>query len=192
MTRHILIIFSSAYGQTAKIASRLQLILADDGLSVTAVNADTVPSGFDLTGFDGVVVGSSVIVGKHRKPIAQFVKRHAEALNRLPSAFYSVSGSAGSTDPRQQSDARLLMEKFLVGNGWNPDLTTTMGGALAYTRYSPFIRWIIRRIARKQGGPIDTTRDHELTNWEHVEDFAHRFARVVAPGAVPVASAPAD
>jgi menaquinone-dependent protoporphyrinogen oxidase len=73
------------------------------------------------------------------------------------------------------------MEQFLKATGWSPDLVTTVGGALSYTQYPPLMRWIMKRIARKEGGPTDTTRDHELTNWQHVDDFARRFARLAAP-----------
>jgi menaquinone-dependent protoporphyrinogen oxidase len=39
----------------------------------------------------------------------------------------------------------------------------------------------MKRIARAEGGPTDTSRDHELTNWEDVDEFAERFARLAAP-----------
>jgi menaquinone-dependent protoporphyrinogen oxidase len=187
MTCQILIVFGSAYGQTAKIASRINELLATGGLSVTLINADVARS-VDLTEFDGVIVGSSVITGKHRRSVRRFVESHLETLNRLPSAFFSVSGSAGSADAGQQARARSVMEQFLSATGWSPDLMTTFGGALAYTQYSPLIRWIMKRIARAEGGPTDTSRDHELTNWEDVDEFAQRFARVAAP----VLSAPAN
>jgi menaquinone-dependent protoporphyrinogen oxidase len=180
MTRNILIVFGSAYGQTTKIASHIQDILMAEGLNVTLLNADFAPL-LDLAGVDGVIVGSSVILGRHRKSVKRFVKSHLVTLNRIPSAFFSVSGSAGSLHAAQQSRALSLMEQFLKATGWSPDLVTTVGGALAYTRYAPLIRWIMKRIARKEGGPTDTTRDHELTNWAHVDGFAQRFARLAAP-----------
>ena len=180
MTRRILIVFGSAYGQTTKIASHIQDTLIAAGLNVTLLNADVARS-IDLDGVDGVVVGSSVIIGKHRKSVKRFVESQVETLNGIASAFFSVSGSAGSVQASQQSQARALMEQFLNATGWRPDLMTTFGGALAYTQYSPLIRWIMKRIARTEGGPTDTTRDHELTNWAHVDAFAQRFARLVTP-----------
>jgi hypothetical protein len=34
----------------------------------------------------------------------------------------------------------------------------------------------MKRIAKKEGGPIDTARDHELTDWDAVARFATRMA----------------
>jgi menaquinone-dependent protoporphyrinogen oxidase len=186
MTRHILIVYGSRYGQTAKIASHMRGVLEHDGVIVKLLNADAIGRSFDLSGFDAVVVGSSVIGGKHRKSVAGFIKAHADTLNRVPSAFFSVSGSAASVDPRQQFEARVLMERFLVAADWNPDLMTTFGGALLYTRYFPLLRWVMKRIARKYGEPTDTTRDHEMTDWVRVDDFAHRFANIAVPETTPV------
>jgi menaquinone-dependent protoporphyrinogen oxidase len=50
---------------------------------------------------------------------------------------------------------------------------------MAYTKYSPFLRWMMRRIAAGQGGPTDTTRDHEMTDWAQVRRFAEAFAAAV-------------
>jgi menaquinone-dependent protoporphyrinogen oxidase len=187
MTHHILIVYGSRYGQTAKIASHLEDVLVSDGLNVTLVNADTMTRAIDVAEYDAIVVGSSVIGGKHRRSVARFVRRNVERLNRVPTAFFSVSGSAGSADPHRQDEARGVMEQFLTDAAWNPDLKTTFAGALLYTRYSLILRWVMKRIARKEGAPTDTTRDHEMTDWERVGDFAHRFARIVSP--VPAAGA---
>jgi menaquinone-dependent protoporphyrinogen oxidase len=35
----------------------------------------------------------------------------------------------------------------------------------------------MKRISRSKGGPIDTTRDHELTDWEAVDRFGVELAR---------------
>ena len=34
----------------------------------------------------------------------------------------------------------------------------------------------MKRIARKQGAPTDTTRDYEFTNWERIDRLAASFA----------------
>ena len=49
------------------------------------------------------------------------------------------------------------------------------GGALAYSRYGRFTRWIIRRIARSKNLGTDTSRDYEYTDWRAVDAFARHF-----------------
>lgn len=187
MTRHVLVVYGSRYGQTAKIASRLEDVLLADGLRATLANADRMTRAFHLGDFDAVIVGSSVIGGKHRRSVAHFLRKNIETLSRVHTAFFSVSGSAGSSDARQQAEARALMEQFLAGIGWKPDITATFAGALAYSQYSFFVRWVMKRIARKEGAPTDTTHDYEMTDWEQVEDFAHQFARLISPAPTLVA-----
>ncbi len=36
---------------------------------------------------------------------------------------------------------------------------------------------MMRRIAQKEGGPIDTSRDHELTDWTVVSSLAADIVR---------------
>jgi menaquinone-dependent protoporphyrinogen oxidase len=185
MSEHrILIVYGTTYGQTAKIASRMRAVLLGDGFDITLAAADGIDPAIDLEQYQGVMVGGSLIRGKHQRSITRFVTRHLSTINRVPSAFFSVSSSAASTEPRGQADARRAMNAFLTETGWQPDKLTTLAGTLAYTKYSPILRWIMKRISRANGGPTDTSRDHELTDWAGVEEFAHSFGRVVAPVAL--------
>ena len=55
-----------------------------------------------------------------------------------------------------------------------------MAGRLAYTQYGFLTRFIMKWIARRQGGPTDTTRDYEFTNWDNVTRLADTVVRMVA------------
>jgi menaquinone-dependent protoporphyrinogen oxidase len=180
-TRRILIVYGTRYGQTAKVAEHMRAILTADGFDVTVADAAAPSTDPDLAHFDGVLVGGSVIRGRHQRAIRRFVIRHLARLNVLPSAFFSVSGSAGSAEPRGPADARAALQRFLTETHWDPDMMTTVAGAIAYTKYPLLLRWVLREISRRAGGPTDMSRDHELTDWEQVAEFAHRFGHIVAP-----------
>ena len=51
-----------------------------------------------------------------------------------------------------------------------------MGGRLAYTQYGILTRFIMRGIAAKSGGPTDTSRDYEMTDWTQVRNLARDLA----------------
>ena len=53
-------------------------------------------------------------------------------------------------------------------------------GALLYTRYGWVKRHLMRAIARHEGGDVDTSRDHDYTDWDAVEHFAGDVAAMVA------------
>jgi menaquinone-dependent protoporphyrinogen oxidase len=180
-TRRILIIYGTRYGQTAKIAEHLRATLADDGFDVTVADAAAAHTNVDPELYDGILVGGSLIGGHHQRSIHRFVVHHVSRLNAMPSAFFSVSGAAASSEPRGPADARAAIQRFLKDTRWDPDMVAPIAGAMAYTRYPLLMRWVLREISRRSGGPTDTSRDHEFTDWEQVTAFAHRFGRVLAP-----------
>ena len=56
-----------------------------------------------------------------------------------------------------------------------------VAGALLYSTYGLFTRWVMRRIAARRGGPTDTPRDHELTDWDGLAKFIDTL--IAAPSA---------
>ena len=99
----------------------------------------------------------------------------------MPSAFYSVSGSAASSDLSSQADALRFLDEFLAVTRWHPTRTASFAGAISFTRYGRFRRWFMKRVAEQAGISTDTTRDHEFTDWNAVERFAADFSNLVAP-----------
>ena len=182
--RRILILYGTTYGQTARIARRIADTYTAWGEDVTRANVEELRTPIDVRAYDGVIIASSVIRAKHQRGVREFVRQHASALNNMPTAFFSVSGSAASPDERGRAEARRCVEKFLEQTRWRPAMTEMLGGAIAYTKYGVILRWIMKQIAKQNGGPTDTSRDHELTNWTQVENFAARFqARLAWPSA---------
>lgn len=172
---HILIVYGSSYGQTAKISERMGRLLTELGHDVTLMRGDRRPWDIGIDAYDGVIVGASVIGGKHQGYIEQFVRQHRDALNAMPSAFFSVSGSAASPEASGQAEARRCLDAFLKKTGWRASRTATIAGAMAYTKYGPLLRFLIRMVARRRGGPTGTSRDHEYTDWVQVERFVTEF-----------------
>jgi menaquinone-dependent protoporphyrinogen oxidase len=176
----ILAIYGTSYGHTERVVQRMVSILTGSGHTVTRMQGDLPPPAPSVASYDAYLVAASVLFGRHQRYMRDFVRRHADLLNAAPSAFVSVSGAAGGSSPAEQGQAQAYIEAFLRQTRWNPRLTTSVGGVMAYTRYGPILRWVIQRISRRKGGPTDTSRDHETTDWAAVEEFARRFAAVVS------------
>jgi menaquinone-dependent protoporphyrinogen oxidase len=141
---------------------------------------DNLPKDLRLDDYDAVVVAASIIRGRHQRYIREFARRHHEHLNRMRSAFVSVSGSAQGSWER----ARRYIHEFVQQTGWNPRFPASFAGCMAYTRYGRVLRWITKLVSKRRGGPTDTSRDHEFTDWQAVERYAELLA-----GAVPSSSA---
>jgi menaquinone-dependent protoporphyrinogen oxidase len=172
----ILALYGTRFGQAEAVLRRVVRRLSTAGHSVTLVNARTIPESLRLDHFDGVVVAASIIMGRHPSHIRAWARSHAAALSRLPGAFISVSGTSPESRPEWRKGAEEYVARFAVQTGWHPRWTAVFGGALCYTRYDPVTRWIMKRIAAKEGGPTDTSRDHELTDWDAVDRFAEKLA----------------
>ena len=179
MPRRFLIVYATSYGQTARIAGRMADLLMASGEAVTLVNACNHPRDFHAGEFDGVIVGGSIIGGRHHRALVRFVRAHRVLLNAIPSAFFSVSGSAASPLETERAKARQLVDQFLDTAGWQPVRTETIGGAMSYTKYNPFLRWFVKRASKAAGGPTDSSRDFEMTDWSQVERFVEAFAETV-------------
>lgn len=169
----VLITYGTTEGQTAKIAEVIADVMHDHGhdpqtVDITGLD-DTVPDGYDA-----LIVGASIHMGKHDKHVVDFVRRNLETLERLPSAFFSVSLAAhGDTQ-----EAQGYVEEFAEETGWHPDKTAMFGGALLYTHYGFIKRHMMKKIARDKPGHLgtDTSRDYVYTEWDAVKRFAEHFA----------------
>jgi menaquinone-dependent protoporphyrinogen oxidase len=171
----VLIAYGTNEGQTAKIAEYLADTLRGNGCVADPVDIKHSPAPH-LENYDAVIVGASIRLGKHQRYVRDFVKQNRPALERLPTAFFSVSLSAhDQTEAAGKEIVRCLAE-FAQQTGWRPGKVGIFAGALLYTRYGFITRWIMRKIARDKGSPdLDTSRDYVYTDWENVKRFAEEF-----------------
>ena len=175
------VFYATRDGHTRKIAEYLASHLCARGLDSVALNVDSPEArSSDWASVRGVVVGSPIYIGKHQKTAAEFVRAHRAQLNERPSAFFSVSLSAGSRNAAEVKAAQDLARGFIEDTGWYADEVACFAGCLAYTKYGFIKRTMLRWIAKKEGGSTDTSRDHEYTDWTKVDELAGRIAAIVA------------
>jgi menaquinone-dependent protoporphyrinogen oxidase len=166
----VLVVFESKYGQSSKIAEHIGEAARDRGHAARVVHVEDLGN-TDVTQYDAVAVVAAVYMSKHPRSVTAFVRAHARDLAACRrSAFFSVSNSAASRDPVVQKQARSLAEALPARLGWRPHVVALTGGAIAYPRYGFLTRFIMRRIARSNGGPTDLSRVHELTDWAKLDD----------------------
>lgn len=175
------VLFASSEGQTALIAIRLAAVLHyEHGLDSQAIDVSTPEAqSIDWSRVRGALVGASLHAGRHQKSAARFVHAHAADLNAVPSAFFSVSLSAASNHRHEVEEAERIARAFPAAHGWRPSIVLSVAGRLAYREYNFLTRYVIKRIAKKEGGPTDTSRDHELTNWADVEHLGREMAAAI-------------
>jgi menaquinone-dependent protoporphyrinogen oxidase len=126
MTR-VLITYGSRHGSTrevaAAIAARLRSAGQDVDLLPAKAAAETGP-----TGYDCVVVGGSLYMGRWHRDSCEFVRRHREAFVALPLAVFALGPR--TLEARDVADSREQLDRALVNLGVEPTLATIFGGAV--------------------------------------------------------------
>jgi menaquinone-dependent protoporphyrinogen oxidase len=181
MSTRILVAYHSEEGQTAKVAERIASKLISEGATVDTATTESGPS---PAGYDGVVVGDSIHVGRHSRSLRRWLTRHADTLDTTPTALFQVSLTSAHDDADDASEAHELVQRLLDGTGLDPDIVGLFAGALAYTRYGWLKRRMMQKIAGEGGDPTDTSIDHEFTDWDAVDHFATDALAVIegSPG----------
>ena len=183
----ILAIYGTMYGHTEKVVRRMAQVWTARGHDVTVYHATALPREVPLNAYDACVVAASVRYGRHQASVRDVVRGWATRLNAMPSAFVSVCGAMGGSSVEGARRAVHYVEGFLRETGWCPSHVISVAGALVYTRYGLFTRWVMRFISKRTGRPTDTRRDYEFTDWDAVEAFAERFAAALQREAVSLA-----
>ena len=171
------IVYGTTEGQTAKIAEVMAQVIRAHGHDVAAVDVKQARDGLG-DGYDGVIVGASIHMGKHDKRVVEFVQHNRELLERRHSGFFSVSLAAHG----DLAEAEGYLEQFERETGWRPATVALFGGALLYTHYGFIKRRLMKKIATDKPGQLgtDTSRDYVYTEWDAVRGFAEDFLSLLS------------
>ncbi len=176
--KRVLILCSSTDGHTREICDRLQCILQDGGDSVELRMIEDALS-CDPADFELAVVGARIRYGKTDPRVIEYANRHAQALNAMPSAFFSVNLVARKPQKCQPA-TNPYVQTFLRRVAWRPSMLNVFAGKLDYPRYGLMDRMIIRLIMWLTKGPTGLETVKDFTDWQSVEAFGR------ALGAMPV------
>ncbi len=163
----LLIAYGTTEGQTRKICEFLRDEAQQAGHWVSI--ADTTGPQLRPSGFDAAIIAASVHYGNYQASVEHYVTDNHELLNHIPSTFLSVSLTAASDEPESWKELNNITESFLDRTHWNPDVVEQVAGALLYSKYNFFKKFIMRLIAQRSGGGTDTSEDYEYTDWDQVK-----------------------
>jgi menaquinone-dependent protoporphyrinogen oxidase len=173
---NILIIYSTTDGHTRSICDRLRQVIEEQQHSVT-VSWMTENPDIELDGFDTVVIGASIRYGKHQPQVFDFIRKNRATLESKPSAFFSVNVVARKPE-KNQPETNPYLQKFLKKISWQPENLAVFAGKIDYPRYDFMDRQMIRFIMWMTKGPTDPTATIEFTDWDKVEEFGRKIARL--------------
>ncbi len=178
----ILVLYATSEGHTRQVAEHVGETLVGDDLDVKVLNVSAARD-LDLSGFSAAVLASPVHAFHHDRALSRFVKAHRAQLEKMPSAFLSISlteamiESAESTDEKRRGaivERDKQLEGFFTETGWRPPLVQAVAGALLFEQAGFFKRLLLKAIAR--GAKLESNKDQVFTNWAALDGFAHEFA----------------
>lgn len=176
------ILYATREGHTRKVAEHLAEALRRRWLcGVELRNILDQQDEIRLDEFSTVILAASVHGGKHEPEMVQFVKKHRDELEKIPTAFLSVSlseaGAEQSTKTPEQharfiADVEKILNVFFEQTDWRPKYVRPVAGALLYSKYNFLVRFVMKQISKKSGGDTDTSRDYVYTDWLALDRFA--------------------
>lgn len=170
----ILVGYATVEGQTRKIAEAVAAAVEAAGDRALLFD---IASGaeYAIAHPEAAILCAPVHAARYPAAFASFVRQEASWLNSVPSAFVSVSLLIRSEFEEEREEAMHFPDALISDSGWRPTMMHHAAGALRYTEYDFFKRWIIRRMAELENAPTDVSRDHEFTDWKALSGFVEDF-----------------
>jgi menaquinone-dependent protoporphyrinogen oxidase len=180
----VLVVYSSRSGHTRRIAEYIATAVRARGQAATVKDAVDRREPFRAREYAGAILASPIYSGRHEGDIIAFASDCRAELDALPAAFVTVSFNAATAEDlarspearrRAEAEVRRAVDAFVDRTGWRPSRVVAVGGAILYSQYNVIIRLITKLLVKAHGGPGDTSRDYEYTDWAALDRFAEEF-----------------
>jgi menaquinone-dependent protoporphyrinogen oxidase len=158
MPRKIIVAYATRAGSTAEVAECVGKELSERGVEADVRPVKEVRS---LDGYDSVVLGTAVRMGKPMPEVVKFVRVNRPWLAKIPVAAFSVSLIMEKDTPQNRTTAAayldvLRKEVVLVEEGM-------FAGKLDFSKLGFFTRFIMTRMVKS---PESDSRD-----WKKIRDW---------------------
>ncbi len=157
----ILIVYASRCGSTAEIANAIGAELCQRGKSVDIQHVEDV---VDVSGYDAVVLGSAVRMGRWLPAAVKFAEEHGEELNQVPTACFTVHLEA--LDESEASRKQRVSYLDAVRPFLNTQDEAFFAGKLDFSR----LNWFDRMISKMRGA-----QEVDLRDWQKVRAWADQL-----------------
>jgi len=160
----VLIAAASKHEATIEIAEAIGRALSQAGIEVEVSAPAMVES---LEGYDAVILGSAVYMGRWQPSAVGFVEAHAEALRQRPVWLFS-SGPIGSPDPKPEGDPQEVAELAKEIRAKEHHVFT---GRLDRQRLGFGERTVVAAVKAPYG---------DFRNWDEIAAWGSKIARQLA------------
>jgi len=178
----VLIVYATRYGATAGTSEEIAKILREEGFEVRVVNAKEEKIN-DISGYELVVVGSGIQMGKWTSEAEGFLSKFSKDLEQKKLALFvssmkTVSEREGKTDDVTASRKTVLEDKVAEYN-LHPVALGFFGGVINYNKMNFLFRrtmGFLKPQLEKDGFKEVQPGVYDLRNWDEIKSWAKELA----------------
>lgn len=177
----ILVGYTSIEGQTRKIANAIAEQIEARGHRAVLFDVASMAE-YSLERPEAAIMCAPVHGGRYPQVFFDFIRREHDWLNSVRSVFLSVSLLIASDEESEREEARHFVDSLISETGWTPRVVEHVAGALRFTEYDFFKRWMVRRIASKAPAAEEGAEkeDREFTDWAALTRFVDHWLQTSA------------
>jgi menaquinone-dependent protoporphyrinogen oxidase len=172
----VLVTAASKHGATEEIAERIGAVLAEHGVDVDVKNLEDVSG---LGGYEAVVVGSGIYLGKWLKEARRFLDAHTAELAQRPTWLFASGSIMG--DPPVGDDPNAMwpgpVEQLIETT--HARQLKLFAGKLDMSKLG---------FAEKASVRMAHASEGDYRDWQAIDDWAAAIARQLQPGRVDAGS----
>ena len=161
----ILVTFATRAGSTYEVATRVAEVLRAGGATV---EVKPVAAVHEVKDYDAVVVGSAIRMGHWLPEAVGFVKTNREALSRIPTAYFLVSGLLRNDTPETRHQVLAFLDPVRALH--EPVSIGLFAGKLDYSTMGGLDRSIAEAVSSAEG---------DWRNWKAIGEWAHNLQSVL-------------
>ncbi len=159
----VLVTYATRYGSTREVAEAVAAAMRESGVET---DIRPMPEVGTLEGYDAVVMGSALYVGRWHKDARRFLSRQRKALTERPVAIFSLGPTHGPLDEKEWQDCRGQLDKELANYPWLAPIAVELFGG----KFDPDdLRWPLNKLAGQ--APASDIRD-----WDAIRAWASALA----------------
>ncbi len=191
--KKVLIVYGTRFGSTEEVSQEIAKILNENGLKTDIIDLKKVKSKKwpPIDVYDGLIVGSSIKIGRWTKEPLNFLKKNRENIKNEKIKLGAFVCCATAADPAEIPKARKdYLDKTFEKLGLEPVLTDAFGGIMDFSKDSRmgFLEKKMAKVgyreeAKKQGkeDTINYEGKNDFRDWDQIKKFVNDFIFLLAP-----------
>jgi menaquinone-dependent protoporphyrinogen oxidase len=165
----VLIAYASRYGSTREIAEAIAEVLQEQGVESDVKDVLEITN---ISGYDGIVIGSPIYMGKWLVEAVDFVKLFQEDLRKMPVALFTVGFSM--REPTEDNRQKALTSIHAIRPYVHPLDVGIFAGKIDLGELSEADRQIIS---------LSGAASADFRDWEEIAAWAGELNAILEPPA---------